>query len=93
MMPMFHEQFQNAFWANMTTAVLFAAAHGFSPAPLPQLGMGYYFGWLTQQNDYSLKEAVFVHVWWDVIAIAATYMDSETENDQSLYVPLYFAAF
>lgn len=93
LMPVFHQKFESAFWANATTSVLFAAAHGFSPAPLPQLAMGYYLGWLTQKNNYSIKESVFIHVWWDVFAIAATYMDGDSENDEMIYVPLYLASF
>jgi membrane protease YdiL (CAAX protease family) len=93
LMPMFHQNFDSPFWANATTSVLFAAAHGFNPAPLPQLAMGYYLGWLTQKNKYSIKEAVFIHVWWDVVAIAATYMDNQDDNDEMLYVPLYFSTF
>lgn len=93
LMPMFHQKFESAFWGNASTSILFAAAHGFSPAPLPQLAMGYYLGWLTQQNNYSIKESVFIHVWWDVFAIAATYMDSESENDEMIYLPLYLAQF
>lgn len=93
LMPMFHQKFDSAFWGNATTSVLFAAAHGFNPAPLPQLAMGYYLGWLTQKNDYSIQESVFVHVWWDVFAIAATYMDGESDNDEMIYLPLYLASF
>lgn len=93
LLPMFHQKFNSAFWANATTSVLFAAAHGFSPPPLPQLAMGYYLGYLTQKNSYSVKESVFVHVWWDVFAIASSYMDGDNNNDQMLYVPIYLAGF
>lgn len=93
LMPMFHQQFQSPLWANATTSVLFAAAHGFSPAPLPQLAMGYYLGWVTQKNDYSIREAVFIHAWWDIFAIASSYMDGDSGNDGMLYMPLYVGAF
>jgi membrane protease YdiL (CAAX protease family) len=91
--PVLHENFNSPFWGNFTTSLIFAAAHGTNPTPWPQFMMGYYLGWLTQQNNYSLKEAIFIHVWWDVLAIGATYMDSDSKNDGMLYIPLYGASF
>lgn len=76
MMPIFRENLRSDFWSNTGTAVLFSAAHmsGDNPFPWPQLIGGWYLGYLTQKNDWTLAESVFIHTWWDVIAFTAIYL-------------------
>jgi membrane protease YdiL (CAAX protease family) len=75
LMPVFMESWDSPFWSNATTSALFAAAHisDDNPVPWPQLLMGWYLGWMTQRNQWSLKEAVFLHTWWDVVIITGSY--------------------
>jgi membrane protease YdiL (CAAX protease family) len=80
-------------WANMTQAALFGAAHisGDNPYPIIQTMAGFYFAVLVQKNGWSLREAIFLHTWWDVIVFSASL--AMKEKDASLYIPLYQTTF
>ena len=72
--PYFTEHTGSVFWGNVSQSVLFAAAHlGQTSVPIVQLTLGYYFGWLTERNNWSMREAVFIHAWWDVFALSIQY--------------------
>lgn len=74
LMPVLREYWMNDAWANGTQASLFAAAHlPSTPTPIVQWALGYYFGGITQANQWHLGEAIFIHTWWDVMAFAAQY--------------------
>ncbi len=73
-LPVTMEYVGSPFWSNMITATLFAAAHlGSNSRPIPQFLLGYYLGWRTQKNDWTISESIFIHTWWDVIAFATAY--------------------
>lgn len=95
MFPLFVELYgvENMFWANMTQAAIFGAAH-FSQEnqfPIFQLAAGYYFGWLARKNGWSLREAIFVHTWWNVIVFTADF--TQGDKKASVYVPIYQTQF
>jgi hypothetical protein len=78
LMPMFREGFGSNFWSNATTSVLFGAAHlGTVSFPIVQTGLGFYLGWLSQRSDWSLRQSIFLHAWWDVIALGAQVANSK----------------
>jgi membrane protease YdiL (CAAX protease family) len=60
---------QSFFFANLTQAALFGAAHISSgnPYPWPQALLGYYYGYLVRRNGWTLSEGIFNHFWWDTI--------------------------
>lgn len=73
----------------------FAAAH-LGPqnrTPYPQFLGGMYFGWVTQRNNWSLKEAIFIHFWWDVIAISDALMRKRRNYETALFLPIYSGSF
>lgn len=84
---------ENIFWANLTQAAIFGAAHLSSDNQLPifQLAAGYYFGWLAKRNAWSLQEAIFVHTWWDIIVFTAA--AAQGDKKASIYLPLYQTQF
>lgn len=92
MMPFIKNEGASDFWANALTALFFGAAHidKENPFPIAQTLGGYYFGYLTQKNEWTMSEAVFVHFWWDVIAIGAELASS---RGQSAYIPLFSTSF
>ncbi len=59
--------------SNAIQATVFALAHGVNPIPWPQFLFGAYTGWLSQSQDWSLSEGVFIHTWWDIIAFLTEY--------------------
>ncbi len=95
-MPSLRQWWGSDFWSNTTQATAFAALHISSqnPVPLPQLALGWYLGWLTQRNGYSIRESIFIHAWWDVIAFTATYLDqSNYDRATNIYMPVVDARF
>lgn len=96
MFPLFVEAYgkDNTFWANLTQAAIFGAAHLSQDNPFPvfQTAAGYYFGWLARKNGWSLREAIFVHTWWDVIVFTAQFTQGDKKK-ASIYVPIYQTQF
>ncbi len=92
LMPVFRQSMGSDFWSNSLTAALFAAAHISADleVPVAQFVMGWYWGWVTQKNDWRISEAIFQHVWWDVIALTAFYM---TDTAAEITVPLINLSF
>lgn len=81
-MPLMYEASASPFWSNAGQALLFAAAHlNTNPQPIPQLLLGYHLGNVTQNNGWRLGEAVFIHVWWDVLAFTSTFHFQQKEKE------------
>jgi hypothetical protein len=75
--PRLMESFDSPFWSNTTTATLFGAAHIASDNQIPyfQFLFGWYVGWLSQRNQWTLSEGIFIHAWWDLILFAYSATD------------------
>ena len=84
-MPVAMHFSKNATIANGIQALLFYYAH--APAHPTHLVMGYWLGYLTQQNNWTLSEAVFIHTWWDVLAFTASLV-THPENPTKLQIDL-----
>ncbi len=79
-MPVLHEQGLSAPVANIGQGLLFALAHlGSNKIPLPQLFLGLHLGRVTQRNQWTIGEAVFIHTWWDVFAFLSSYHLKKTK--------------
>lgn len=82
LMPVMREKWNSNVWSNATQSVIFGAAH-YSERnrfPIFQAAMGYYFGWVTQRNGWSLRESIFIHAWWDVLALGQEVASNKTEK-------------
>ena len=98
LMPVTYHWFNNKFWSNTATAAVFAAGHisGDNPVPLTQFLMGWYFGYLTQRNDWTLRQSIFLHTWWDILAFGLTYYDNSRPGrlpGREMMAPLLNATF
>ncbi|MDB5102756.1 MAG: hypothetical protein JWP91_445 [Fibrobacteres bacterium] len=74
LLPMAYEYTGQRWWlANGAQALLFGAAHygRDNRVPWPQFLLGYYFGYLTRKNGWTLSESIFVHTWWDAVIFTA----------------------
>lgn len=91
-MPYLKNKGLSNFSSNAIQALIFGAAHGVRVVPLPQILMGYYLGYVTQKNDWSIRESIFIHAWWDILAIGASYAQGTTET-AVFSLPLYNARF
>jgi membrane protease YdiL (CAAX protease family) len=75
------------FLSNGAQALLFSAMHydrDDLPVPWPQFLMGYYLGWLTRRNEWSLSEAIFIHSWWDMILLAGAAATNKEVSAQTV---------
>jgi membrane protease YdiL (CAAX protease family) len=91
-MPAIREHSGNDFWSNAGQSTLFALAHlGSTNVPVAQLLLGFHLGNVTQNNQWSLRESIFIHTWWDVIVFAASYsvrkQDDKSNVVASLHLP------
>lgn len=96
LMPTLRETWGSNFWSNTATATVFGLLHlgPQNPIPVAQLGLGWYLGFVAQKREWTLSESIFIHAWWDVIALAAAYQMRETKkvDDVVLWLPqLQFA--
>ncbi len=88
-MPVMMHWLGSEFWSNTATAGLFALAHMNNvEVPLPQLVLGWYMGYVTQQNQWSIAEAVFIHAWWDVFAFLTEFQITRLENRVDAKMPV-----
>ena len=69
--PALYESFGQRFWpANGLQAATFGLLHPDAEwFALVIAGWAFYQGWLTRRNGWSVRESVFQHVWYDVVAI------------------------
>lgn len=89
LMPIAMEYTNSPFLANVIQSTIFAAAHApQTPVPIVQLGLGYYLGYLTLQNNWSIEESIFIHTWWDIFAFAIQFSTKEVETDGIWLPPL-----
>ncbi len=78
-------------WAsNLLTATTFSLVHvsAANPAPWPQFLLGYYLGQVALWNDWSIQESIFIHTWWDVLAIGASWAIVDANKENAIFVPL-----
>lgn len=84
-MPVLHEQGLSAPMANVGQGLMFALAHlGNSNLPLPQFFLGLHLGRVTQRNQWTIGEAIFIHTWWDVFAFLSSYHLEKIKSPSSL---------
>lgn len=92
MQPILYENTQSYWLSNTIQAVIFGYAHG--PTPYPQLAFGFYTGWLVPHNGWDMGEAIFIHTWWDLIIMTASYARSRSlTKDFNIQLPLINASF
>ncbi len=87
--PRLMQSFDSRFWSNTTTSLLFGAAHIASDnrVPVEQFLFGWYIGWLSQHNQWTISEGIFIHTWYDVILFLYTLSD-HTNVSKSISLPI-----
>ena len=81
LLPRYYKATDSFFVANTLQSSLFAASHlNQTKVPIFQFALAYYLAWLTERNDWDLEESVFIHAWWDVIALSIQYSQKETKS-------------
>lgn len=82
LLPMLHQKTGERFWlANALQAGIFGALHAEAGAFAAVIAAsGLYDGWVTRRNDWSVREAIFHHFWYDVAVVAATLLADERQG-------------
>jgi membrane protease YdiL (CAAX protease family) len=90
LMPALMQPLGNRFWSNTGTALVFASAHisSSNPVPLPQFLLGWYLGYRVQNNDWTLRQSIFIHAWWDAIVFTGTYLDKARRDRPEAWLRL-----
>ncbi len=90
LMPYMANRGWSPFASNLMTATTFALAHlsASNRVPWPQFLMGFYFGQVSLWNNWSIQENIFIHTWWDIIAIGSSWALADENKDKAIYLPL-----
>src|SRR5262249_8836798 len=89
LMPVVRQHLGDRAWtANELQAAAFAAAHGdFSPPGFAaHFGFGLYAGFLVARNRGSLKQAVFNHFIWDLVAVSGSFLTRQRDRTEGQLV-------
>ena len=87
-MPYVYEQSGSYYLSNVIQSGLFSLAHiNQTEVPIIQLGLGYYLGWLTERNQWTLGESIFIHTWWDVFAFAIQFSTQKQVQNRLFWLP------
>ena len=89
LLPVLRQHLGDRAWtANELQAAAFAAAHGdFSPSGLAaHFGFGLYSGFLVARNRGSLKQAVFNHFIWDLVAASGSFLTRQRDRTEGQLV-------
>ena len=89
LMPALTQWWSSPLWANIAQTAVFGALHisnGGGAGPFQAVG-GFYWGWLTQRNGWSIGEAAFGHFWWDVLVLSAGLYRANINSNEIVWLP------
>jgi len=95
LMPIGMHYMDNRFLSNAAQAGIFGAMHisKENPYPIFQTLMGFYLGHLTQRNQWTLTQSVFVHTWWDIVLFGGSYFHNRIRSSKGLATREIFLPF
>lgn len=94
MQPLLYDGLNSSLGANSIQALVFALAHRATiDRPIAQAGMGFYLGWLQEKRNWTLGESIFVHAWWDVLALSSSYIFRLKEEKRGPPPVIWLPAF
>lgn len=86
--PILREYSGSSLTANIIQGTLFGLIHNNNNTLPFTLGWGYYLGWLTEENNWSIGEGIFIHTWSDIISISTSYMLQLKQDKNKAVIPL-----
>ncbi len=91
LLPLLHQNTGRRFWlANGMQATLFGAAH----LPDAEWFAAYigawaaWEGWVVRRNEWSIRESIFHHFWYDVAVITASLLTQERDREVRITFPV-----
>ncbi len=92
--PVIYDSWRSSLGSNLVQAVVFGLAHRATiDRPFVQAGMGFYLGWLHEKRDWTLSGSIFVHAWWDVIALSSNYLVRLKDEKRATPPVIWLPAF
>lgn len=94
MQPMIYDSWGSSLGSNAVQALIFGLAHRATiDRPIAQAGMGFYLGWLHEKRNWTLSESIFLHAWWDVIALSSSYIVRLKDDKRAAPPVIWLPAF
>jgi len=92
LLPMLTQKLGGSFWvANFIQSALFGAGHPQADAFALVIGVSaFYSGWQVRRNDWSIREVIFQHFWYDVAVVTATLLRDDRHVVTILPITLRF---
>ena len=93
LLPMLTQKTGGRFWlANSLQAALFGGLHASQADTFAYaIGIGaLYNGWLTRRNDWSIREVIFQHFWYDVAVVTAELLRDDARTVTLMPISLRF---
>jgi membrane protease YdiL (CAAX protease family) len=90
LLPLLYQNTGDRFWlSNSLQAALFGALHAAQAEEFALViaGWALYEGWLTRRNEWSVRESIFHHFWYDVAIVLASFLADEREPRIQLTLP------
>ncbi|MBT4761581.1 MAG: CPBP family intramembrane metalloprotease [Bdellovibrionaceae bacterium] len=93
--PAMMQVFDSEFASVAVTGALFGAAHPVIDGQYPviQTVAGWYLGYLTVKNNWTLRESIFLHTWWDIIAFTGGFIANAQGGENVVYLPKFRMQF
>ncbi len=90
MLPALHQQTGQRFWiANGLQAGVFGAAHlpdaGWYAAAIG--GWAAWEGWIVKRNQWSVRESIFHHFWYDAVVLTAVMLTEKNNTRMTVSFP------
>ncbi len=90
MLPVLHQQTGQRFWiANGLQAGVFGAAHlpdaGWYAAVIG--GWAAWEGWIVKRNEWSVRESIFHHFWYDAVVVTAAMLTEKKDIEVKVSFP------
>jgi membrane protease YdiL (CAAX protease family) len=90
LMPVLYQNSGQRFWlSNTVQAGIFGGLHAATAREFAAVigGWALYEGWLTRRNDWSIRESIFHHFWYDVAVVTAILLADERAGPMQLTFP------
>jgi hypothetical protein len=87
--PMLYQKTGQRFWmANTSQALIFTVGHGVSPTLLiTHTPWALWEGWLVRHNNWSIRESVFHHFWYDAAVFTSIALAEEKPTTVRIRFP------
>lgn len=86
--PYLYEKLDSHLYASLISSGIFSALHlsDDNKLPVAQFALGAYLDYVTRKNKWSIQESIFIHFWWDIFALGASFIVNDEDNPNGNYI-------